>query len=125
MINAVLQLRKLFLRFLVLPRPEFLRKKYIPSKPDKNTGRFNSIKYLSYPWYVKPSFSRRWGPKAWVARLLGRKVPGDDGNKYAPDGYIFNEIGPQDLKGKGIKEMEETRLKLTQQGRGGCPFHAT
>ena len=57
-----------------------------------------------------------------MTRLLGRKLPGDDGNKYAPEGYTFTEIGPEALKGKGIEEMEETRTRLTHQRRGGCPF---
>lgn len=113
----------LLIRHLFLPRPDFMREKLIPSSTsDSTTGRFNSIKYLSYPWYVKPSLSRRWGPKSWMARLLGRKLPGDDGNRYAPEGYKFTEIGPKAQSGKGIKEMKETRTKLARSSRGGCPF---
>ena len=99
-----------------------MRKQYLPSGVDNETGRFNSVEYLSHPWYVKPSLKRRWGPRAWMTRLLGRKLPGDDGNKYEPQGYTFTEIGPQALKGKGIEEMGETRARLTHQRRGGCPF---
>lgn len=101
-----------------------MRKQYIPSKANRKTGRFNSVEYLSYPWYVKPSLNRRWGPRAWITRLLGRKLPGDDGNKYAPEGYKFTDIGPQALKGKGIEDMDVTRTRLTNQRRGGCPFTA-
>lgn len=99
-----------------------MRKKFIPSKPDNITGRFNSIEYLSYPWYVKPSLSRRWGAKSWITRLLGRKLPGDDGNRYAPEGYTFAEIGPKAQSGKGLKEMEDTHAILTRGNRGACPF---
>ncbi len=101
-----------------------MRKQYIPSKANSKTGRYNSVEYLSYPWYVKPSLNRRWGLRAWITRLLGRKLPGDDGNKYAPEGYKFTDIGPQALKGKGIEDMDVTRTRLTNQRRGGCPFTA-
>ena len=101
-----------------------MRKQYIPSGADSKTGRFNSLEYLSYPWYVKPSFKKRWGPRAWMSRLLGRKLPGDDRNKYAPEGYVFTEIGPLALKGKGIEDMIETCSRLTSQRMGGCPFTA-
>ena len=118
----MLHVRKLLLKYAFLPRPEYMRKSYIPSAPDSTSGRYNSVEYLSYPWYVKPSFRSRWAPKAWVTWILRRKLPGDDGNKYAPEGYKFDEVGPRALKGKGQAEMESTRLRLIQQRRGGCPF---
>ena len=100
-----------------------MRKKYIPSAPDEKSGRYNSVEYLSHPWYVKPTFKRRWGPRALVTRLLGRRLPGDDGNKYAPEGYIFEDVGPDTLKGKGLGEMKETETSLAEARRGGCPFN--
>lgn len=118
----MLSARKALLKYVSLPRPEFMRKRYIPSRPDSKTGRFNSIEYLSYPWYVKPTLKSRWAPKAWMTWVLRRKLPGDDGNKYAPEGYTFDEVGPSALKGKGRAEMEVTRSRLIQQRRGGCPF---
>ena len=121
-VNMISGVRKLLLRHFFLPRPEFMRKQYIPLAPDAKTGRYNSVEYLSYPWYVKPSFSKRWGPKAWLTRALGRKLPGDDGNRYCPEGYRFDEIGPAGLEGKGITEMEATRAQLALQDRGCCPF---
>ena len=121
-LRTILEVRKLVLRHFSLPRPEFMRKQLIPTNADGKTGRFNAIKYSSYPWYVKPSLIRRWGSWAWMTRLLGRKLPSDDGNRYAPEGYIFTEIGPQAFKGKGIEEMDETCSRLANQGRGGCPF---
>jgi hypothetical protein len=122
-IHCVFDIRKLILRYLALPRPEILRKSYIPSAPDLTTGRYNSVEYLSYPWYVKPTFKRRWGPRALVARLLGRRLPGDDGNKYEPEGYLFEEIGPTALRCKGLREMELTEAKLKDARRSGCPFN--
>ncbi len=122
MVNGLLDVRKLLLRYCALPRPEFMRKHYIPSGPDSRSGRYNSIEYLSYPWYIRPSFKRRWGPRAWLTRLVGRKLPGDDGNIYAPEGWTFTELGPQALRSKGIKEMRDDQKRLVEQNRGGCPF---
>lgn len=121
-INGVLGVRKLLLRYLALPRPEMMRKHYIPSGPDQSTGRYNAVEYLSYPWYVEPNFSTRWGPRSWITRLVGRKLPGDDGNKYLPEGWTHTEIGPKALRGKGIEYMEEDRKRLNSRKRGGCPF---
>lgn len=106
----------------MLPRPELMRKKYIPSAPDNKTGRYNSVEYLSHPWYVKPTFRRRWGPRALITRVLGRRLPGDDNNKYAPKGYLLEEIGPDVLKGQGLQEMRATEATLTGARRGACPF---
>lgn len=92
------------------------------SGPDGKTGRYNSVEYLSYPWYVKPTFQRRWGPRALITRMLGRRLPGDDGNKYAPEGYLFEEVGPNALRGQGLKEMSATETRLSDARRGGCPF---
>lgn len=122
MVNSMLRFRKLLLRYLALPRPEMLRKHYIPSGPDPSTGRYNAVEYLSYPWYVKPTLSKRWGPKSWITRLLRRKLPGDDGNKYLPGGWTPAEIGRKALSGMGIKSMDEDRKQLISRKRGGCPF---
>ncbi|KAK4694526.1 hypothetical protein P7C71_g3072, partial [Lecanoromycetidae sp. Uapishka_2] len=50
------------------------------------------------------------------------KLPGDDGNKYAPEGWTFDELGPQALKSKGVKEMNDNQVQLASQNRGNCPF---
>ena len=99
-----------------------MRKQYIPSGLDPSTGRYNAVEYLSYPWYVKPTFARRWGPKSWITRLAGRKLPGDDGNKYSPEGWTYAEIGPSVLRGKGVKYMHKDHTRLSSKKRGGCPF---
>ena len=121
-IDVLLTIRKFLLRYCALPRPECMRKRYIPLAPDKVTGRYHSLEYLSFPWYVKPSLWNRWGPKSWITRLLRRKIPGDDGNIYAPEGWTFPELGPRALRNKGLKEMDQNRNKLMAQQRGGCPF---
>ena len=121
-VDVVFGTRKLILRHLVLPRMESMRKQYIPKALNQKTGRYNSVEYLSHPWYVKPTFSSRWRPKAWITRILGRKLPGDDGNIYMPEGYLFEELGPSNLAGKGLDDMAETERLLSQSNRGGCPF---
>ena len=121
-VNGALAARRLLLRHFALPRPDFMRKQYIPLAADPSTKRFNSVEYLSFPWYVKPTMSRRWGPRAWISRLAGRKLPGDDGNFYLPEGWIFPELGPSALKNKGIKEMDQERARMLKHDRGGCPF---
>ena len=83
-----------------------MRKRYIPLTPDNSTGRYNSVEYLSFPWYVKPTAWRRWGPRSWITRLLGRKLPGDDNDGYLPEGWTFSELGPLALKNKGVEEMD-------------------
>ncbi len=121
-VNSLLLVRKLFVRHLFWPRPNFLRKKYIPTGPDLDTGRYNALEYLSFPWYVEPTFARRWGPRSWLTRLVGRKLPGDDGNTYAPEGWTHLDLGPDRLKGKGCKYMAQEEERLVALGRGGCPF---
>ena len=54
--------------------------------------------------------------------LLGRKVPGDDGNKYRPEGYVIREVGPAKLKEKGQEYMRDDVDKLFARGPGMCPF---
>ena len=118
--SAVLLVRRFFLRHTFLPRPEFFRKRYISREPERATGRYSAREYLSYPWYVKPTWKRRWSPRAWFLRVIGRKLPGDDGSMYAPEGYLIEEVGPDSQKGLGAVEMEKTKLNL--EDRGGCPF---
>ena len=118
--GTALLIRRFLLRYVFLPRPELFRKDYISRKPEDEAGRYSAKEYLSYPWYVKPTWKRRWGPRAWLLRVIGRKVPGDDGNKYSPEGYLIEEVGPDSQKGKGNTEMNQTRLRLAH--RGGCPF---
>lgn len=99
-----------------------MRKQYIPAHADPGTGRYNALEYLSFPWYVKPSLKGRWGPRAWLTRLVGRKLPGDDNNRYAPEGWTHAELGPPSMRGKGIEFMEKDQQRLIAQDRGACPF---
>jgi hypothetical protein len=80
--------------------------------------------YISHPWYVKPTWASRWGPSAWMVRVLGGVLPGDGGDSYKPQGYRISELGPQALEAKGKDEMEVTRAILADNARSGCPFTA-
>jgi hypothetical protein len=120
-IENFLLLRRLLLRHLALPRLEIQRKQYISFEKEAN-GRYSSREYLSHPWYVKPTFKRRWGGRAWITWLLGRKLPGDDGNRYNPEGYLIPEVGPAKMAGSGKKEMQSDLERMQLNSPGGCPF---
>lgn len=120
-LDTIALLRKVAMRWLFLPRFEWKRKKYISPAPQQN-GRYSAREYLSYPWYVNPTFSRRWGLKAWITRLLGRKLPGDDDNKYSPEGYKILEVGPTKWKSSGSVHMDQDLLKMRASKPGSCPF---
>lgn len=120
-ITLLLRSRQLILRYLTFPRPEILRKRYLATY-NENTGKYNAQEYLSHPWYVKPSFRRRWGPRALCTRFLGRKVPGDEGNKYKPEGFVVSEVGPDFQRGKGTTNMREDQNRIRDLHQDGCPF---
>lgn len=56
-LNIVMSTRKILLRYLYLPRPYFLRKRWFSEEANAN-GRFNADHYISHPWYIKPTFLR-------------------------------------------------------------------
>ncbi|MCJ1325138.1 hypothetical protein MMC10_001800 [Thelotrema lepadinum] len=115
--------RRWFIRYLALPRPYFLRQRRFSEHPNA-AGYLHARRYSAHPWYIKPKLFARWGPKALLTRLLGGVVPGDEGEKYVPQGYRLTELGPDAFKGKGTKEMDVTKTKLVENSRLGCPFAA-
>jgi hypothetical protein len=118
LLNTLVELRKFALRNFFLPRPYFMRVKWFTAL-DKQTGRAHFCRYTAYPWYIRPSLSARWGPKALLLRLIGGIVPGEE--KYFPDGYRIHELGPSELVGKGDAEMSKTREELRAR-RTRCVF---
>ena len=72
-------MRKQFLRHFSLPRPDCLKYHFIDDTPDSPNASYNLHDYLTQPWYVKPTLWSRWGPGSWISRLLGFKLPGDEG----------------------------------------------
>jgi len=78
--------------------------------------------YLAHPYYNKPGILNRWGPEAWFVWLAGGEVPGSKGERYIPQGYKFEEVGPRALKNKGINEMGALEERLKIERPAGCPF---
>ncbi|KAL9021459.1 MAG: hypothetical protein Q9185_001356 [Variospora sp. 1 TL-2023] len=115
--KAMLYVLLLFLRYLSLPRYHPLGRKPTPSSA--NDGRFYLPRGRMYPWYIRPTFKKRWGPSALLARLRNDVLPGDDA-QFMPEGFATTELGPIGLTGKGYEEMAEDAERLVDVG--GCPF---
>lgn len=47
---SFLQLRKLFIKYFMLPRPYYFRSSYLSDDPDPKTGRYYRLLYQSEPW---------------------------------------------------------------------------
>jgi hypothetical protein len=120
--NAVLMTRRFVLRYLTLPRPEFMPVKQVRREPDTKTGRYHSPSYLAHPYYVQPGVLNRWGLEGWFVWLAGGDVPGSKGDLYIPQGYSFEEIGPEAVRSKGKAEMDAWEEKLSVERPAGCPF---
>ncbi|KAI2711329.1 hypothetical protein CBS147354_8342 [Penicillium roqueforti] len=117
----IFKLRQLYLRYLSLPRPDFLRLNAFTDKPNKH-GRNWVLIYDGAPFYVQPTIWNRWGPMAWFKWALGHPLPGDDGDKYYPQGYRTDDLGPKYFEGKGYRELEGFKETLRRQRMGQCPF---
>ncbi|PLB45065.1 67 kDa myosin-cross-reactive antigen family protein [Aspergillus steynii IBT 23096] len=100
--SSLMDMRKFFLRYLSLPRPYFLRSDVFTDQPNEY-GRFYVRVWVAAPYYVQPTFLNRWGPGAWVSRMLGLPLPGDEGDKYYPNGYDTADLGPKYFEGRGRK----------------------
>ncbi|KAL2001202.1 hypothetical protein VTN02DRAFT_2106 [Thermoascus thermophilus] len=124
-VKAAIESRRFMLRYLCLPRTYYRRHKLISERQEKN-GRYYLLEYDSLPYYIKPTVFNRWGPFALLQRWLGLELPGDDGEKYGPDGYVLEDLGPawmfgvkRDERNKQIKAMVE---QMASQRKLGCPF---
>lgn len=120
-ISAVLNFRKWTLRHLVLPRPQCFEYKRLDTNPSPEV-RHALFAWQGAPYYVKPTFWRRWSPEAWMTWMLGHPLPGDDREAHSADGYLIPDVGPKALSGKGEEYMKETKARLAKQHTGGCPF---
>lgn len=116
----MLSTRRFVLRYLSLPRPSFLKVRQL-GDPDPITGRMRLNTYLGHPFYNKPGFVNRWGPGAWIQRIFGGQLPGDD-DKFIPQGYRFEEVGPKSVEKKGLDETTLWEKKLSVERPVGCPF---
>lgn len=89
--------------------------------PDPKTGRMWLNNYLGHPFYNKPGFLNRWGPDAWLQKIFGGELPGDD-DRFIPQGYKFEEVGPDNVKNKGLGETAAWEQKISVERPVGCPF---
>lgn len=93
--------------------------------PDPQTGRFHQLNYVTYPFYVRPSLSNRYGPSTWTSWVLGIPLPGDGNGRYRPQGYSIADAGPEKMEGKGREWMEEDmRWCREKMEENACPFAA-
>lgn len=101
-----------------------MRTTFFTDKPDPKTGRYYITQYVAHPWYVKPTFWSRWGWDGLRTRMWGGLLPGDEGDKFRPEGYKIAEIGPDTMKGKGDAEMAViiAQLKERRMASAGCPM---
>lgn len=93
----------------------------VDDQPDAQ-GRRAFVKYDAQPYYVRSTLWNRWGPSAWVSRIMGLPLPGDDGDAYYPNGYSVPDVGPNTFVGKGAAAAEQTEARLRMERTGGCPF---
>ncbi|KAF5864089.1 hypothetical protein ETB97_008495 [Aspergillus alliaceus] len=123
--KGILSMRKFILRYLSLPRPDSKAVRVLSESPDPKTGLYTWNLWIEHPWYVKPTFSHRWDPKALLVRLFGNgAIPAANGS-YKESGYDLRTIGPAAQERKGQDEMETIFLILKGTNyAAGCPFHA-
>ncbi|TGO27532.1 hypothetical protein BPAE_0040g00130 [Botrytis paeoniae] len=120
---SILRTRQLFLRYLSLPRPEWMRVRQISKSDDKGVdGRYHSTDYLVHPYYQLPGIWNRWGPMALLTRVMGGFVPDEKRSDWFTEGYRFEEVGPDRKRGEGGNEMRGMEGKLEEERTPGCPF---
>jgi hypothetical protein len=118
----IVRIRRFILRHLALPRPWFLSQERTIHSPDPTTNRYHQSGYQTFPYYVKPSLWKRYGPNTWLFWILGAPLPG---NEFRPEGYLLEEIGPEKMEGMGKEWMVEERKVVEGKIReGACPFAA-
>lgn len=119
--SSILQLRRLALRYLVLPRPHFMRLDMFTGKPNEH-GRNYVMIHEGPSFYVQPTIWNRWGPVAWCKWALGQSLPGDNGDKYYPQGYYTPDLGPKYFEFKGQKELKAIKESLRATAFGPVPI---
>ncbi|KUM59712.1 hypothetical protein ACN42_g7427 [Penicillium freii] len=114
--------RKVFLRYLALPRSSSSAVKLVHDTPNQETRLYNFERKTLQPWYVQPTFWSKWGLGALLVRALGGKVPGSRGDRYQPGGYDLMTIGPEPQKEHGAEEMRSDIEAIKARGVATCPF---
>lgn len=122
--SLLISTRRFLLTHVFLPRPIFLKDRIILDTPNPKTGRYLLSYWYYNPFYVRSSLWNRWGPRALLCRTLGLDIPGMKPEIYKPDGYLFEEVGPTTMRGKGVEAMRKTEEMLSVERTGGCPFYS-
>lgn len=117
--SATLTTRKILLRYFSLPR--FIPIERLDKDPNPENRHFFQD-WEGEPFYVKPTFLNRWGPRAWYTWIRGLPIPGDSGDKYYPHGYYIPDVGPKAFEGKGREQLHLTKERLRTERTGQCPF---
>ncbi|CAM1505272.1 Fc.00g109090.m01.CDS01 [Cosmosporella sp. VM-42] len=116
---SLLLTRKLFVRYLCLPR--FTPVKYV-SEPDETTGRIKHYHYMKEPWYCPDTFWARWNPESLLTWMFGGMIPGDNAGKMQPEGLLFEDLGPENTMGQGLDETRVLEERVEKKASSGCPF---
>lgn len=101
---CLLSARMFILRYLSLPRLMTLK---ALSDTNPKTGRVHHYAYMREPWYNPPTFWARWNPEAIITWASGGNLPGDAA-EWKPDGFLFEDIGPKNMMGKGVDEVSKS-----------------
>lgn len=109
-LTAALAVRKQFVRHLMLPRYSTLQ---VFGEEDA-VGYRPMLFWEIEPWYVASSKSCSWLYMAYT-RVFGLPVAGDE--RFRPEGYKLQEIGPKHSEGKGGEEV----MSFVKAGQG-CSF---
>lgn len=54
--------------------------------------------------------------------MLGGPLPGDEGEKFRPQGYHIHDVGPDSMQGKGLEAVNMTKERIMKRNSGRCPF---
>lgn len=119
---SLLLVRKLIVRYLCLPR---LAPSIYLSDPDEQTERIKSYHYMKEPFYVPPTFWQRWNPEAIITWLSGGLLPGDGGPSMKSEGFLFEDLGPEKVVGKGVKETKSFEEVVKTKAFAGCPYKSS
>ncbi|KAI4843621.1 hypothetical protein E4T44_06646 [Aureobasidium sp. EXF-8845] len=113
LVDTGLTARKLVLRHLTLPRP-FASRKQLLADDVNSYGKIQRLIWDSEPWYVEPTFVNRWCLQSWLDWAAGRPIPGDEGDKYFPQGFKSSVIGPAFLAGRGLEQAAKDEEQIRQ-----------
>ncbi|KAF7128280.1 hypothetical protein CNMCM5793_002822 [Aspergillus hiratsukae] len=123
LLKAVVTIRRFILRYLCLPRREARAVRVLADEPDPVTGLYTINLWIAQPWYVKPTFSNRWGVKALFSWGFGDGAVPSEKGLYREQGYDLRTIGPAAQEKRGLEGTESIYANLKERDYAGmCPF---